>query len=132
MTCLSLGATHFEALQMLSQQWNTRVAPQIRRLTTQRRVVFEEISRSCSEAIEAEDEVCDPDEFDPQQLEEHVKSLLDRVSLIVPSDKLINVRLYAAVNTREIVGIILLILCRQLEKECLTTVMFLKMPTLTL
>lgn len=83
-----------EALQMLSQQWNTRVAPQVRRLTTQRRVVFDEVSKICSETIEAEDEDCNPEDFDPQLLEENLTSLLDRVSLIVPSQKFIDVRVF--------------------------------------
>ena len=85
------GLVHMEALEMLSQQINSRVAPQIRRLAAQRRNAIEEIAQFCSRVSDS-DESPDPDEFDLDSMEQSLTSYFDSISIQVALTKLMDVR----------------------------------------
>lgn len=87
-----LGIVHLEALEMLSQQCQTRVAPQIRRLTSQRKATVDEIAALCSKTDDSEDnDSSDSDMLDLQSLEQNLSSYFDRISLEVSLKKIMNV-----------------------------------------
>ncbi len=77
---------------MLSQQCQSRVTPQIRRLTSQRKAVFDEIDALCSRVEESDDhDNADSDILDLQALEQNLSSSFDRIGLEVSLKKLMNV-----------------------------------------
>jgi len=78
---------------MLSQQCQSRVAPQIRRLTAQRRTAVEEIAQLCSRVSESDDSF-DPDEFDLDSMEQNLASYLDSIGLQVSLKKLMDVSVF--------------------------------------
>ncbi|EFX74154.1 hypothetical protein DAPPUDRAFT_226924 [Daphnia pulex] len=85
------GIVHLEALEMLSQQCQTRFAPQIRRLTSQRKAAVDEIAVLCSKTDDPEDNNClDSDMIDLQALEQNLSSYFDRISLEVSLKKIMN------------------------------------------
>lgn len=83
------GIVHMEALEMLSQQCQSRIAPQIRRLTAQRRTAVEEIAQLCSRVSESDDSF-DPDEFDLDAMEQNLASYFDSIGLQVSLKKLMD------------------------------------------
>ena len=78
---------------MLSQQCQSRIAPQIRRLTAQRRTAVEEIAQLCSRVSESDDSF-DPDEFDLDAMEQNLASYFDSIGLQVSLKKLMDVRVF--------------------------------------
>ena len=76
---------------MLSQQCQSRVAPQIRRLTAQRRTAVEEIAQLCSRVLESDDSF-DPDEFDLDAMEQKLASYFDSIGIQVSLKKLMDVK----------------------------------------
>lgn len=95
-----LGLVHLEALEMLSQQCQSRVTPQIRRLTSQRKAVFDEIDALCSRVEESDDhDIADSDILDLQALEQNLSSSFDRIGLEVSLKKLMNVNSRITVDT---------------------------------
>jgi hypothetical protein len=87
-----IGIVHLEALEMLSQQCQTRFAPQIRRLASQQKAAVDEIALLCSKTDDPEDNDCsDSDMIDLQALEQNLSSYFDRISLEVSLKKIMNV-----------------------------------------
>ncbi|KAI9560389.1 hypothetical protein GHT06_014406 [Daphnia sinensis] len=85
------GIVHLEALEMLSQQCQNRVAPQIRRLPSQRKAIVDEIAVLCSRTDDTEDNDCaNSDMLDLQALEQNLSSCFDRISLELSLKKLMN------------------------------------------
>lgn len=90
---LPTGIVHLEALEMLSQQCQNRVAPQIRRLPSQRKAIVDEIAVLCSRTDDTEDsDGSNSDVLDLQALEQNLSSCFDRISLELSLKKLMNVR----------------------------------------
>ena len=86
-----LGLFHLEALEMLSQQCESRISSQIRRVTAQRRAILEEITVLCTQTDDDLDENIDPDEFDVENVEQCLTSLLDKIGIQLPLKRLIDV-----------------------------------------
>ncbi|XP_057366026.1 protein FAM114A2-like [Daphnia carinata] len=85
------GIVHLEALEMLSQQCQNRVAPQIRRLPSQRKAIVDEIAVLCSQTDDTEDnDNSNSDVLDLQALEQNLSSCFDRISLELSLKKLMN------------------------------------------
>ena len=82
------GLVHLEALEMLSQQCQNRVGPQIRRLTAQRRTAVEEVAQLCSQSADSLEEQDNPDDFDLDLLEQSIPAYFDRIGIEVSSKKL--------------------------------------------
>jgi hypothetical protein len=79
---------------MLSQQCQARFAPQIRRLTSQRKATVDEIAMLCSKTVDSEDNDCsDSDMLDLQALEQNLSSYFDRINLEVSLKKIMNVQI---------------------------------------
>lgn len=113
----SEGLVHLEALEMLSQQCQSRITPQIRRLTSQRKIIIDEIDALCSRSDESDDhDSADSDILDLQTLEQNLSSSFDRVCLEVSLKKLMNVNWWVIS-----LGLVSNInFCRRFEKEFLT------------
>ena len=76
---------------MLSQQYQARVVPQIRRLTTQRKNSVEEVAKLCSFDSDSLEEKDTTDDFDLELLEQSLVAYFDRINLSVTLKKLIEV-----------------------------------------
>jgi len=84
------GFAHLEALEMLSQQCNLRISPQMYRLTSQRKAVLEEIHQICEQRYDA-DESFDNDElFYGEVLEKNINRALNEIGIKLPIEKLID------------------------------------------
>ena len=89
-----VGLAHLEGLEMLSQQCQSRVSSQLRRLPSQRRATVEEIAVLCDLTDDFDDQdTSDSDLLDLQSLEQNISSLFDSINLEVSSAKLMNVRI---------------------------------------
>lgn len=85
------GIVHLEALEMLSQQCQNRVVPQIRRLPSERKAIVDEIAVLCSRTDDTEDsDGSNSDVLDLQALEQNLSSCFDRISLELSLKKLMN------------------------------------------
>ncbi|XP_045035166.1 protein FAM114A2 isoform X2 [Daphnia magna] len=85
------GIVHLEALEMLSQQCQNRVAPQIRRLPSERKAIVDEIAVLCSRTDDTEDsDGSNSDVLDLQALEQNLSNCFDRISLELSLKKLMN------------------------------------------
>ena len=80
-----------EALEMLSQQCQSRVAPQIRRLTAKRKTAVEETAQLCSRVLESDDSF-DSDEFDFDAMEQNLANYFDSIGIQVSLIKLMDVK----------------------------------------
>ena len=76
---------------MLSQQYQARVVPPIRRLTTQRKNIVEEVAKLCSFDSDSLEEKDNSDDFDLELLEQSLVAYFDRINLSVTLKKLIEV-----------------------------------------
>ena len=88
---LFAGLVHLEALEMLSQQYQARVTPQIRRLTTQRRIAMEEVAKLCTLTADGIEEKDNSDDFDLELTEQSLSAYFDQIGVNVPLKKLMEV-----------------------------------------
>lgn len=79
---------------MLSQQCQNRINPQLRRLTSQRKVLVDEIASICFLNEDSDDhDSSDSDTIDLQSLEQNLTSSFDAIGLEMSLKKFMNVRI---------------------------------------